>query len=624
MPSRSPIAALALTLLALISPAGPASAQPARRPANIDDEALELPAPAGLAAAATARAGGTDPSVSQLPPAAALALLVAPAGSLSLGGTSGGRVERAAAIAPTSASRWAFMPHIPARQTTYGVDEMRGFLDRIGAAVRPCRRGAQLRVGNISLVAGGPSPWHKSHQAGRDVDVAPMLLDRSGKSLPADDYVVLDKNGNSGDGSRRKFDAKCTLRLAQAIAEDTIAPAQHIFLSRGLRALLLREAKRSRLDEGLVARISEMVRQPSDSAPHDDHLHIRLYCSDQDRRWGCLDRGPMRSWVVRDDAGYGRHIAQLASLAGHEALPVRRGATSLLGRLQTTLAVPALAARLLDADADVRRLALQGLTALGDQAAAEAMLAALGRVEDDALAVHLFGVARRLRAASMLAAARALLIDPAVALRPLVRARAGEALMLQAIAALRGSQPTPPPEAIEPLVAAAQCELPAVQRAADEALQLATAYCPQPEVGADAALRPVERQASPSEAAAAWAAFWQRNRTRPWTAWVGEGLHSRGVALLRPDAPARADVPTLVAALRHPSPVVVVNAARLLAFLTGAQPTARAGAAAAWQAWFRKHRREYPAAAAVAKPTAAASTRHKSARRVGRRAPGKR
>ena len=618
MSPRSTIAVLAALMLVLASGVRPCTAQPAT--AAVDDEAFEGPTPARPATDASPAAGGkAASSATQLPPAAALALLVPPPGSLSLGGTSGGRVERAAAIAPTGASRWAFMPHIPARHTTYGVEEMQGFLDRIGAAVRPCRRGAELRVGNISLAGGGPSPWHKSHQAGRDVDVAPMLLDRKGKSLQADDYVVLDKNGNSHDGSGRKFDAKCTHRLAQAIAEDTIAPVQHIFLSRGLRALLLREAKRSRLDEALAARIAEMVRQPSDSAPHDDHLHIRLYCSDQDRRWGCLDRGPMRGWVVRDDAGHARHVAQVASLASHEAVPVRRSATSLLGRLQTPLAVPALAARLLDVDADVRRLALQGLTALGDQAAAEAMLAALGRVDDDALAVQLFSVARRLRAASMLAAARALLVDPAVALRPLVRARAGEALMLQAIAALRGSQPSLPPEAVEPLVAAAQSELPAVQRAADEALQLATAHRPQPEGAAGEAARPASLSA-----AAAWAAFWQRNRTRPWTAWVGEGLHSRGIALLRPDAPARGDVPTLVAALRHPSPVVIVNAARLLSYLTGVQPVARAGVAAAWQAWFRKHRREYPAVAPAGQAKATATASRKAVRPAGKKKPRRR
>jgi hypothetical protein len=41
------------------------------------------------------------------------------------------------------------------------------------------------------------------------------------------------------------------------------------------------------------------LHQPGDSAPHDDHLHLRIYCSQNDRPLGCVDRGPVRWWKKR-------------------------------------------------------------------------------------------------------------------------------------------------------------------------------------------------------------------------------------------------------------------------------------------------------------------------------------
>ena len=45
-----------------------------------------------------------------------------------------------------------------------------------------------------------------------------------------------------------------------------------------------------------LARIQDLLRQPGDSAPHDDHMHIRIYCDPHERAFGCVDRGPQR-WL---------------------------------------------------------------------------------------------------------------------------------------------------------------------------------------------------------------------------------------------------------------------------------------------------------------------------------------
>jgi penicillin-insensitive murein endopeptidase len=35
------------------------------------------------------------------------------------------------------------------------------------------------------------------------------------------------------------------------------------------------------------------MRQPPDAPPHDNHFHVRVYCSRADRFHGCEDRGPV-------------------------------------------------------------------------------------------------------------------------------------------------------------------------------------------------------------------------------------------------------------------------------------------------------------------------------------------
>jgi penicillin-insensitive murein endopeptidase len=68
------------------------------------------------------------------------------------------------------------------------------------------------------------------------------------------------------------------------------------FMQRSLAAALLAQAAAQGDDPALVARAAFIIRQPTDSEPHDDHMHVRLYCSPDDRRLGCADRGPVRWW----------------------------------------------------------------------------------------------------------------------------------------------------------------------------------------------------------------------------------------------------------------------------------------------------------------------------------------
>jgi hypothetical protein len=93
-----------------------------------------------------------------------------------------------------------------------------------------------------------------------------------------------------------RLDTDRAWRVVRALLQDPGIEVQWIFVQRDLAAAILREAGAS--DPALAARAEVIVRQPSDSEPHDDHLHVRAFCDPGDRALGCEDRGPVR-WLKK-------------------------------------------------------------------------------------------------------------------------------------------------------------------------------------------------------------------------------------------------------------------------------------------------------------------------------------
>ena len=74
---------------------------------------------------------------------------------------------------------------------------------------------------------------------------------------------------------------------------------QFIFVSRGLRKLMLDYAVRRQEHREILRRARRVMQQPGNSSPHADHFHVRIYCSPQDRTAGCVDGGPRWPWTRR-------------------------------------------------------------------------------------------------------------------------------------------------------------------------------------------------------------------------------------------------------------------------------------------------------------------------------------
>ncbi len=178
----------------------------------------------------------------------------------------------------------------------FGTWELVQLLHR--AAYRVSRRlpGAQLSIGELSAPRGGRIPGHRSHQAGRDVDIAFYMTDARGRPFSPWAFAGFDANGvGTGPNQMLRFDDARNWELVAKLVADGDARVQYIFVARHLRARLLAEGRRRRAAPSVLRRAAAVMAQPSTGHPHDNHFHVRIYCAPADRP-RCLDEGPRHPW----------------------------------------------------------------------------------------------------------------------------------------------------------------------------------------------------------------------------------------------------------------------------------------------------------------------------------------
>ncbi len=199
------------------------------------------------------------------------------------------------------------------RGRNFAIEELVVGLTRSFAKVQQTAPGGAAYVGDLSLRRGGRTSLHRSHESGRDVDIfyyATGADDRPLVDLPtmlrfaADGRVAGWAPGGAGRRIREplpeaRFDERRNWSLLAALLSQPDIEVQWIFMSKPLADLCLQEAERAGANPALLARAREILRQPSDSQPHDDHMHVRVFCPSHDRAFGCLDKGPRRWWKKR-------------------------------------------------------------------------------------------------------------------------------------------------------------------------------------------------------------------------------------------------------------------------------------------------------------------------------------
>ncbi len=165
---------------------------------------------------------------------------------------------------------------LPAWSHRWGTTELVTLLRRTGHAVWETHH-VQLGVGDLSAEHGGPIPRHASHQSGRDVDIAFFVLDANDKSVATNDYIGFRDDGLAIASPALRFDTKKNWTVVAALVSGPVR-VQHIFVSNGLRNLLLAYGHATGASADVIARAARAMHQPGGASPHRNHFHVRVAC----------------------------------------------------------------------------------------------------------------------------------------------------------------------------------------------------------------------------------------------------------------------------------------------------------------------------------------------------------
>ena len=160
--------------------------------------------------------------------------------------------------------------------------------------------GSPLVVGDLSARLGGKIPGHNSHRTGRDVDLLWYVTTPKGAPLANPGFINVDTDGlapvhETGDYVR--LDVERQWLLVKELMRSPHIDVQWMFCSRSVEALLIDYARARGEDLELIWHAQTVLLQPGDSLPHDDHIHLRVACTQEEAVNGCLGGGPYWNWL---------------------------------------------------------------------------------------------------------------------------------------------------------------------------------------------------------------------------------------------------------------------------------------------------------------------------------------
>jgi penicillin-insensitive murein endopeptidase len=171
--------------------------------------------------------------------------------------------------------------------------------------------GPALHVGDLSVQGGGRAAGHESHQAGRDADLLFFTLDAAGQPVRSRAARFDGEGREVGPGGEgRRFDTARNWIVLRSLIENRDAHLQRVLVSEPLRALLMAHARSIGEPAWIVERAGEVTCDSWSS--HDNHFHVRLFCTAEDYRQGCRDEDPLYTWRRTELAALGIVSPELA------------------------------------------------------------------------------------------------------------------------------------------------------------------------------------------------------------------------------------------------------------------------------------------------------------------------
>ena len=217
--------------------------------------------------------------------------------STSLGQPADGSIEDSVEL-PARGPGFIANPKRPV-QARFGSVVLVQTLLRAAADVGVEESAAPLVINDIGLQRGGPIAQHGSHQNGHDVDVLFFVRDDKGHphrsvGVPiAPDGMGVDFKdlADPSDDQPVKLDVPRTWRLMASLIKHAGDQLQRVFIVEHVRSMLLKEAQHIGANAAIQERFSDIACQPG--TPHDDHMHLRFFCSPHDMAAGCRDKPPV-------------------------------------------------------------------------------------------------------------------------------------------------------------------------------------------------------------------------------------------------------------------------------------------------------------------------------------------
>lgn len=436
--------------------------------------------------------------------------------------------------------------------TRYGTAELVDLIQRAAMHVKIAEGGAPLRVGNMSKEKGGDIRWSRSHNSGRDADLAFYVVDAiSGESIPAPDLVSFDHNAEPEGRNDVRFDVARNWRLVEGLLSQEDVNVQWLFISVPLKELLLDHARQSSADPEVIRRAESILHQPTDSRPHGDHFHLRIGCPKDDRLDGCLDYGPQWDWYDWHHRDLLARSLQLAKVFQLKGTAPKRRALEFLDQIKSPYAADIAGVwGLWDDDEQVRGDAME--VAYGQYSwTANALVQIMKYVRTGELpSSHLwraYTILRRSRDELAKEFALERLADTAV--QPAEQEHAARSLghfMDSALVPVLIEQLANPEPGVRNEVAAV------LRRITNHSEEIDWM-----ESDAASAARGQKR----------WESWWADNRNLPRAAWLARGFRHHGIKM--DGSPAADHVDALLGLLTSAPPHVVYNANRTVRDLTG-------------------------------------------------------
>lgn len=186
------------------------------------------------------------------------------------------------------------------RDRRFGSKELTKIVQNVAQKVDENHPGTVLNVGDLSGEGGGKITGHSSHRTGLDVDLA-FFVKNPAKSNTREFLLALhDPNGVAiHDNQVGMFDMEKNWTVVEALLTDAEVQVQWIFVSKGLKARLLSYGLHRQKDLAVLEKAAHVLHQPGDSAIHNDHFHVRIYCPSLDEAPNCAQRKPLWPWIKK-------------------------------------------------------------------------------------------------------------------------------------------------------------------------------------------------------------------------------------------------------------------------------------------------------------------------------------